>query len=72
MNIWLNGEYIFIKVNNHFVYNFNISRIKEFGTVNDAPNILSVYGRINHLREKNWWNARLEQSLLELFEKILK
>lgn len=72
MNIWLNGEYVFIRINNHFVYNINISKLKEIGTVNDNPSIPSMWGRINHLREKNWWNAELEKSFIGFCEDIIK
>ena len=72
MNIWLSGDYVFIRVNRHFIYNFNISHLEKFGTVNDAPNIKSMWGRINHLREKNWWNAELEKSFIGFCEETIK
>lgn len=72
MNIWLNGEYVFMRVNNHFVYNFNISKLKELGNINDEPSVLSMWGRINHLREKNWWNNEMERSFITFCENTIK
>ena len=72
MNIWESGGYVFIRINNHFVYNFNISKLKEFGTVSDNPSIPSVWGQINHLRDKNWWNAELEKSFIGFCEDKIK
>lgn len=72
MNIWEKGGYVFIRINSNFVYDINISKLKEIGDVNDNPGVLSMWGRINHLRDKNWWSPRLEKSFISFCEKIIK
>lgn len=72
MNIWEKDGYVFIKVSKNFTYDFNISKINRLGDENDAPGLYSMWGWINHLREKNWWNDRYERSFKEICEKIIK
>ena len=72
MDIWESGGYVFIRVNNHFVYNINISKLSKLGEESDSPSIFSMWGRINHLRDKNWWNKDLERSFIQFCKEIIK
>ena len=70
MNIYKKDGYIFIEVNNHFTYDINISRIPTLGSEKDSPSVYSLWGLINHLRDKNWWHLDLERSLIKLYKEI--
>jgi len=72
MDIWEKDGIIFIKVSSRFTYTFNISKVKKIGDVNDAPGSFSMWGWINHLREKNWWHDNLEKSFIKICEHIIK
>lgn len=72
MNIWEKGGYIFIKVSKNFTYDLNISKINRLGNPSDEPSVFSMWGWINHLRDKNWWNEKTERSFIEICKKIIK
>lgn len=45
--------------------------IKSEGKPDDAPGIDSMWGWINHLREKNWWTAAMEQEFKREVSRLL-
>lgn len=71
MTIWKKDGYIFIQVNKHFIYDVYLKHIKEIGDPQDSPSTLSMYGVLNHLRQKKWWNTYLDVSFIKLNEDIV-
>lgn len=69
--IWFKNGNVFIKMDNNFVYDFNVSHLKEMGSPLDAPYVPTVMGMVNRLREKKWWGASLERSFIEICEKMI-
>ncbi len=45
--------------------------IQSVGITNDAPDLFTMWGWINHLRSKNWWNGDIEQSFIREVSKLL-
>lgn len=72
MEIWEKGGYIFIKVNAHFNYSIQVSRIKSIGDEKDPPGDFTMWGWVNHLRDKNWWHPKIERSFIEICKTIIK
>ncbi len=47
--------------------------ITQLGDENDLPGYLhSMWGWINHMREKNWWNKDIEAAFIKTCMKYLK
>ena len=51
--MWARGNTIFIKVLPGFFYD---ARIVGIGTPENPPGTYTMWGWLNHLRDKNWWS----------------
>lgn len=63
MKVWAEKNTICIQVNPYYVYYAKVVRI---GNKDDDPSIPSMWGWINHLSEKVWWNNELQKSFTDL------
>lgn len=62
-----NKNYIAIKVSPNCTYD---CRIQGLGKPTDSPSNDTAWSWVNHLREKNWWNASMEKEFIKLAHQI--
>lgn len=63
------GKYIKIKVMKNYTYSVEINGL---GEMTDKPAIDTMWGWINHLRSKTWWNNFAEKEFIKLSEIVVK
>jgi len=63
IKVWAEKTTICIAVNSSYTY---YAKINSIGSVEDNPNLTSMWSWINHLKNKRWWNSDIQRSFVEL------
>lgn len=69
LKMWVEGNTINIQVTSGYIY--DAYYLTKMGKESDHPGTQSVWGWINHMRPKRWWNEMNERKFLLLATKIL-
>ena len=65
------GLCVWFKDKNMPYWDYYAHQIHELGDVTSPPDCITMWGWINHMHEKIWWNPTLEEKFIKVVTKTL-